>query len=522
MKQKSMKFKFLVTIISAMLACAIFIGGLSIYEVDSFVQLQAREFINVTCEKETAQINNLFSDMEKSVHIMESYFMDLIESKEDIEDRDKQINKINMAEKMFIDVAKHAEGGVAFYLRLDPKISDQKAGFFYSKTSGGEEYSRFDPTDLLLYEKDDTEHVGWFWQPYESGKPVWMMPYYNQNNGIFMISYVVPLYYEGQFIGVLGMDFDYTVLLERVRKIRIYEHGFARLEFDGTVIQQNDQENTFAESGKYFEVSEKLINGMTLVLLASYDDIRQIRYDIALKILFTVLILVILFSAVVVFSVGRIVRPLIKLTDASEKLASGNYDVEIIHSDTYEIRLLSTTFEKMAIYLREHELQQRLLAYRDSMTGLRNTTAYKSWIADFEKEMKENNEEVGVIIFDINCLKEANDLYGHETGNKLIVKAAQIIASTFKRSPVFRIGGDEFVAILRNHDLAHYEKLVEKLDEICVSEFIDAGKEKIRVRIAKGFARYDRERDEQFADVFQRADEAMYKNKREMKEEKEK
>ena len=117
------------------------------------------------------------------------------------------------------------------------------------------------------------------------------------------------------------------------------------------------------------------MNGLTLVLSASYNDIRQVRYDIAFKLLFAVLVLAALFSAIVIFVVRKIVDPLKKLTDASKKLSNGNYDVEIYQSDTYEIKLLSTAFENMTMHLREHEKQQRVLAYRDSLTGLRNTTA---------------------------------------------------------------------------------------------------------------------------------------------------
>ncbi|MBQ5709416.1 MAG: HAMP domain-containing protein, partial [Anaerotignum sp.] len=246
-----------------------------------------------------------------------------------------------------------------------------------------------EPIALSLYEKDDREHVGWFWEPYEAGQAVWMMPYHNQNNGIWMVSYVVPLYWDDQFIGVVGMDFDYAVLIDRVHEIRIYENGFAHLEVEDMIIHHDDLEADIDVSdlpGEYLQVSEELANGMKLVLSASYDDMKQIRYDIAYKILFAMLLLVAVFSFIVFLVVRRIVDPLKKLTEASKKLSNGDYDVEIIDSDTYEIKLLSTAFENMTKHLREHEKHQRMLAYRDSLTGLRNTTAYNGWVTDFEKD----------------------------------------------------------------------------------------------------------------------------------------
>jgi diguanylate cyclase (GGDEF)-like protein len=121
------------------------------------------------------------------------------------------------------------------------------------------------------------------------------------------------------------------------------------------------------------------------------------------------------------------------------------------------------------------------------------------------------------MVLDINYLKETNDRYGHDIGNKLIVSAAHIISTIFKRSPVFRIGGDEFLVILRNRDLDELDTLVKKFDAECSNVIVETENENIPVSIAKGFARYDSQKDSNFIDVFNRADDAMYENKREIK-----
>ena len=520
MKTQSMQFKVLMTVISAMLAITVFIGGLSIYEVDQFVQHHTEDYINVTCEKDASQINDIFGDMEKSVHIMESYVLGFINSKADIEDAKKQAEILERSDEMFVDVANNTDGAVAYYFRFTPELSHNTFGLFYSKVKEKDGFIRFEPTDLSLYSKEDTEHVGWYWQPFEAGKPVWMTPYYNQNNDILMISYVVPMYYDNEFIGVVGMDFDYTVLTDKVHNIKVYENGFAHLEFEGADVyntEHAEDAKLHENPEKYLSVSKELRNGMTLIISASYDDIRQIRYDIALKILFVVLLLAVLFSLVAILVVRRIVYPLKNLTEASVKLSNRDYDVEIVHSNTYEIKLLSTAFENMTLQLKEHEKLQHLLAYRDSLTGLRNTNSYWAWITDFDKEIESKEIVFGVIVLDINYLKETNDRYGHDVGNKLIVSAAHIISSIFKRSPVFRIGGDEFAVILQNRDLDEKDVLLKIFDEECLSKSVDTDKESIPVSIAKGFARYDSEKDTNFIDVFNKADDAMYENKREIK-----
>lgn len=521
MKERSLQSKFLITVMSAILAVTIFVGGFSIYEVDNYVQNQTQNLIEVTCENEATKINDTFRDMEKSVRIMENYVLSFFKSAEDIKKTDKQNEALQFADEMFVNVAKDTDGAIAYYLRLNPAISNSTAGIFFSKVDGGDEYVRFDPTDLSLYDKDDTEHVGWYWQPYEAGKPIWMAPYYNQNNNILMISYVVPLYLENSFIGVVGMDFDYTVLTEIIQKIKIYENGFAHLELNNVIIHDGTENTEGAgswdNSKEYLRVSEVLANGMTLVLSASYDDIRQIRYDIAFKILFITLLFALVFSMLVTFLVKRIVKPLKKLTDASIKLSKGDYDVKIDHSNIREINMLSIAFENMIMNLREHKNLQHRLAHRDSLTGLRNTTSYKGWVVEFDKKIKEGGVSFGVAVFDINYLKKINDTHGHIFGNELIVTVARIISDTFKRSPVFRIGGDEFCAILQNRDLADMKKLFENFDSECATTYIDKDSVKFPVSIAKGFAEFDTDKDTQFSDVFGRADSAMYRNKRSMK-----
>ena len=515
----SIQFRFLATVLFAILTITVFVGGISIYEVDNYIQKQSESYVNVTCENEGAKINDTFGDMEKSVKIMASYVTGFFKSNTDITDRDLQASVIENADEMFVEVAKNTGGAVAYYLRFNPEISDSKAGFFYTKLDGDEEYTALEATDLSLYDKDDTEHVGWFWQPYEAGEPIWMEPYHNQNNDILMISYVIPLYFEERFIGVVGIDFDYVVLEEKVRDIKIYDNGFAHLELNGAVITNDDpatENKVNADSDEYLRVSRDLVNGMTLVLSASYDDIRQIRYDIAFKILLAVSILASVIIAVVVFAVRKIVDPLKKLTDASEKLSNGDYEVKVSQGNTYEIKRLSTAFENMAAHLRERERLLFLSANTDTLTGLRNTTSYTAWATGFDEGIKEKRVNFGVAVLDINDLKKANDVYGHEFGNKLIITASKVICDVFKRSPVFRIGGDEFLVVLQDRDLENYQELFSRLKSDCESAVVDENVS-YALGIASGFSRFDPNTDTCFADVFKRADKAMYENKRKLK-----
>ena len=256
---------------------------------------------------------------------------------------------------------------------------------------------------------------------------------------------------------------------------------------------------------------------MMEVLPAGYDEINSIIYNIGVGSYALVLLVAILFSVITVMIEGRIVKPLKQLIKEADELSNGDYEVNIEPSNIYEIDALGTAFVKMAESIKEHDHHQHMLAYRDSLTGLRNVTSYKSWTSGIEKEINNSDTKFGIVVFDLNELKETNDNIGHEAGNKLICSAAQIISGVFKRSPVFRIGGDEFAVILKSRDYDECDLLIEKLDRRCKSEFITAEGKTVPVHIARGVAFYDSKTDTSVVDVFNRADDLMYENKRNIK-----
>ena len=152
-------------------------------------------------------------------------------------------------------------------------------------------------------------------------------------------------------------------------------------------------------------------------------------------------------------------------------------------------------------------------AYKDGLTGVKNKLAYLEALAELET-MLENGEltEYGVVVFDVNGLKTINDTLGHEAGDEAIKSGCRIICHQFDHSPVFRIGGDEFVAILKGSDFANRETLLEAFRKT-----INENQKNGDVVVASGLAIYDASTDSSYNDVFKRADEAMYEHKRALK-----
>ena len=159
-----------------------------------------------------------------------------------------------------------------------------------------------------------------------------------------------------------------------------------------------------------------------------------------------------------------------------------------------------------------------LLAQKDSLTGIRNRTAYDLAAKQIDKDVQEGKlSEYAILMCDVNGLKLANDIYGHDKGNELLINASKLICDVFQHSMVCRIGGDEFIAILKDEDYENRKALLRQIRKtVRINEESDLPIYK-KISIATGLAEYDPNIDRQCDDVFHRADTLMYMNKAEIK-----
>ena len=163
---------------------------------------------------------------------------------------------------------------------------------------------------------------------------------------------------------------------------------------------------------------------------------------------------------------------------------------------------------------RERELNiAREKANRDALTGVKSKHAYLETVSALNGEIAVGMAApFAVVVCDVNGLKTVNDTLGHHAGDQLILSATRIICETFKHSPVFRVGGDEFVALLHGQD---YERQQALLAEMAARN--ESSRQTGGVIIACGSSTWDPARDARFEAVFDRADTAMYSNKTALK-----
>lgn len=158
-----------------------------------------------------------------------------------------------------------------------------------------------------------------------------------------------------------------------------------------------------------------------------------------------------------------------------------------------------------------------IVAFVDSLTGVKNAAAYRTALFRIDDMIHEGSAKFAVVVMDISGLKNVNDEYGHSVGDNLIICAARFICSVFAHSPVYRIGGDEFVAILENTDFENRRTLIEAFHEGAKCLNIYSDEAAIPVTIAIGMAKYKHEKEMRYADVFKLADRRMYEHKKQQK-----
>ncbi len=260
---------------------------------------------------------------------------------------------------------------------------------------------------------------------------------------------------------------------------------------------------------------------------------RTIFINIALIIgvgLLFVIAMLLWFRANVTLPLDKVEK---SVTDFAEQSAGRKDPDELKYvapdlKDNNEVRTLSDAVTTLSNNMKEYikdkleaegekkDFQSK--AYHDALTNVKSRTAYQKKEETLVAAIANGNAEFGIVMVDVNGLKAINDKYGHEFGNKLIIGVCNIICEVFQHSPVFRVGGDEFVAVIRGQDYNNREELVGRLKHIYEE---NAGNMAVqpweRYSAAVGLAVY--EKGDSAASVFNRADQEMYKEKVAMKAE---
>lgn len=493
---KSIQTKIITLLVCCTFLIVAIVGFVGLGIVNRALTKDSTQIMQLMCAEQAGELNESIHSVEQSVNTMHRMAVDGLKKYGNIFEEDILMEEyLTDVEFVSRSLAENTWGSMAVYYRLNHQLTSPTAGFFSVKT-GNQPFSDYPCTDMSLYEENDKEHVFWYYEPVNAGKAIWLDPYSNDNIDVEMISYVTPVFFDGQTIGIVGMDIDIVSWREKMQQIKLYDTGFAvLLDSKGNVVyhpeypdgltkeespetvgninfyirealKQEDSYSYKLDAQERAMVAEKLDNGMTFAVVVPLKEVSAPSRMLMVQAILISVVIVVFFC---MFSV-RICKYIISV------------------------------------------------AYTDAMTGVRNKTAYEDIVEELNQAIREKRAKFALAMFDINNLKLTNDNYGHDAGDKLIVVSAALIQKVFGKENVFRIGGDEFVVLLQHMEANSYQQRMQefsnRLDSLNAKESFSWGD----IKIARGATLYDLKKDAVYGDVFRRADALMYENKKKQKE----
>lgn len=364
---------------------------------------------------------------------------------------------------------------------------------------------------------------------------------------------------SGEPAGVVCMDFDLSALYSGMFAPGLEDGVFTFVldQYENIIAPDSDTLDLQAYTGLTLDELEALEadtdgimekgnsvyvclpiqhTGWTLCASVPKDAILQRIHDADFSIwraviVYIVLVLLVLISAVIAVNRGitSVTRPLIQLerdikiiSDGDLKYRASVYSNDEIGDITSRLNemvdRLNFTMNELKSAQRQADAMGRL-ATLDSLTGVRNKTAFDRQFQIIADDLEKGAAAFGFAMLDLNNLKVINDNFGHDKGDLAIKNLCHIICEVFAHSPVFRVGGDEFVVVLKGGDYQDIEALVKLFKEKIHS---NSAKKNAplweSISAAIGYALYDEKLDDCPESVLARADKEMYRCKKSMKE----
>lgn len=233
---------------------------------------------------------------------------------------------------------------------------------------------------------------------------------------------------------------------------------------------------------------------------------------------------------------NRFSRPIETLAQSAHAVEKGQEDIRFeTQTSIREIKGLSQSLQSMTDTLltqkhqlldanatleqkvaeRTHELQVANvelahIARYDALTGLHNRRAFNDYLSYLFTQTSRTEQTYAVLLMDIDFFKKVNDSFGHEVGDQVLQRVAEILPTTLRITDfVARLGGEEFIALLPATTLEGAMHLAEKIRSTIEQESI-IDNHPVSLSIGVSLAQVD---DADMNDAIRRADQCLYRAK---------
>lgn len=544
---KSIQAKVVALLLFFVLIASFGVGTVCVMQTSRILHDNAQDNMKLLCEKSAQELDTMFGKVEESVDTLAKHVVDNLGTIQALKNPDYLVSYIETIEAIGTNHASSIRGIHSVYVALAPELAGPSQGFFWVRDPQSGLLAKNSITDVTAFEDSDASHVTWYYTPKKAGRATWIDAYQNDNVGVRMFTYVVPVYKNETFFGVVGMDISCDVVEGMLRDLSIYETGYAAvLNKDKTIMYHPtlppgikvNQLDSFSSEEHYTEIRDsmsenassavlftyelegeermfsfyRLRNGMFLCVSAPTSEIFQKQNSLITVSIATAALIALLCIVAAVLFARRLTRPLKSLTSAAYQMIKGNLDAPIESTTKDEIGKLAFSLNKAREQLKMHIDNLYDEAFRDGLTGISNKSAYVEQERILNKRIKEGRASFVIALLDVNRLKITNDLFGHMAGDEMLRLVAGHLRTDFEAKNVFRTGGDEFVVLLQgNNPKRDAERIVTSTYEMQKLHLADY--EDIHISCSIGVAIFDPKTDKTLSDTLARADKMMYKHK---------
>ena len=383
----------------------------------------SQQEMQLKCVSQSDELDTMMQNVSQSVEMVYSIAVAKLEhaasfrtSKDYVDTYTKQMLPILMQS------AQNTKGALTAYIRYNPEFTEPTSGLFLTRDNSDSEFESVTPTDFSMYDPSDVEHVGWYYIPVQNGKETWMEPYLNSNIGVYMISYVIPIEVDGESIGIIGMDIDFSEFTDTIDSLSIFDSGYGFLVNEsGKVMYHKDLEIgsnlADADSGLQSVVDalgneqteetavsytyqgkdkvmyyKTLENGMKFVLTAPKTELQEKSRQLAKQIFggaAFAMILTIIIGTVLGFT---ITKPITQIDGIVKQTAEFEFASNPANQHLYK-RKDETGRMAISLHNMRKNLRQMVANIRHVYTDLKNTTEQLSDTTKRVREMSSVNTD---------------------------------------------------------------------------------------------------------------------------------
>ena len=313
------------------------------------------------------------------------------------------------------------------------------------------------------------------------------------------------------------MDIEYYAmkLVTEAKGYSDYPEVLASVELDADDMAKSPQEKLkyateLIHSDEYYAQKDKIRSSMQdsldevdkMTKGIEEEELNSLRREICV-----VRIAVIIQASFIFFLIWLTTRLSINpVLDAVEQIKANN---PISEGGSNEFRYLAKAYNKMYEKNKSSIESLSYKAFHDELTGAYNRAGYEFLLSNIELET------TYMMLFDVDDFKNFNDLYGHETGDRVLKKIVSALNNALDNDDcICRIGGDEFVVFVMHSDAVQrnqLEKMIKQIENEL--ENTDDGLPPIYISIGIMDGKDARDK----AHLFEMADLAMYESKKQGK-----